>query len=172
MPETTPLSHGSSESAWGWPFLVTHATRIMLKKSITWVLGCTVWVLSATAAAQTTAPPVELAADAPDSYTVVRGDTLWGIAGRFLRSPWRWPEVWQLNREQIANPHLIYPGNVVFLDRSSQPPRLRLGQSVSDSTARLSPRVRVSPPETEAIPTLDLSTIQFFLNRPLIDEHA
>ncbi|HNQ75217.1 MAG TPA: LysM peptidoglycan-binding domain-containing protein, partial [Pseudothauera hydrothermalis] len=80
-------------------------------------------LLSGSAAAQT---PVEIADDAPDTYTVVRGDTLWDISGRFLKQPWRWPEVWRLNREQIRNPHLIYPGQVIFLDRSG--PWLSIGR--------------------------------------------
>ena len=71
---------------------------------------------------------VELADDAPDKHVVVRGDTLWDISATFLKSPWRWPEVWQLNREQIANPHLIYPGDIVYLDTSGASPRLRLGR--------------------------------------------
>ncbi|MFA7667000.1 MAG: LysM peptidoglycan-binding domain-containing protein, partial [Burkholderiaceae bacterium] len=76
------------------------------------------------------AQPLELSPDAPDRHVVVRGDTLWDIAGRFLSKPWRWPEIWQLNREQIRNPHLIYPGDVIILDRSGLEPRLRLARLV------------------------------------------
>lgn len=123
------------------------------------------------ASAQTrpTAPPA-LAADAPERYTVVRGDTLWDISGRFLREPWRWPEVWRLNRDQIANPHLIFPGQVVFLDRSG--PWLSIGRPVGTRTAhRLSPRVHEEP-LAAAIPSIPLHAIEPFLNRTLVIDEA
>ena len=111
---------------------------------------------------------VRLAADAPDSYTVVRGDTLWGISGRFLQEPWRWPEVWRLNRDEIRNPHLIYPGQVILLDRSG--PWLSVGRRVGGGStvdSRLQPKV-YNEPITEALPSIPLQIIEPFLNRPLV----
>src|SRR4051812_1090941 len=61
-------------------------------------------------------PLAELAPNAPDSYTVKRGDTLWRISAVFLQRPWRWPELWGMNMEQIRNPHRIYPGQVLYLE--------------------------------------------------------
>jgi hypothetical protein len=153
----------------------------MLKKSITWVLGCAVSLICGPLAAQPDRPPLELVADAPDKHVVVRGDTLWDLSGRFLKSPWRWPELWQMNREQIADPHLIYPGDIVYLDRSGPQPRLRLGRAVdtvasgpdaaTQRTGRIEPMVRSEPlSQRQAIPTMNLSAIQVFLNRPLIVE--
>ncbi len=110
-----------------------------------------------------------LADDAPDSYTVVKGDTLWGISGRFLKQPWRWPEVWRMNKAQIRNPHLIDPGQVVLLDRSG--PWLSVGRRVGGSSGttneKLYPQIYVEG-VSAAIPSIPLKDIEPFLNHPLI----
>ncbi len=103
-----------------------------------------------------------LKADHPDHYTVVKGDTLWDISGRFLRSPWRWPEIWHVN-QQIANPHLIYPGDVLELVYIDGKPQLRLRRG----PLKLSPRVR-STPWDGAIPTVPIDAIGPFLTRPYV----
>ncbi len=144
-------------------------------------------LLPQAASAQPRQDDIQLAADAPDRYTVVKGDTLWGIAGHFLQQPWRWPDIWQLNKAEISNPHLIYPGDIVYLDRSGATPRLRLGKRLDtdggDSLSNgrngglngrgishLEPTVRVSALEAGAIPTIALGNIQAFINRSLIVE--
>lgn len=105
-----------------------------------------------------------LKADAPDSYSVVKGDTLWGISARFLNDPWQWPEVWQLNKAQIRNPHLIYPGDRIRLIRG-EPPRLVLERGIP--TIKLSPQVRAEPlPRAEqAILSIPYRAIAPFINR-------
>jgi hypothetical protein len=126
--------------------------------------------------------PLELAENAPDRYVVVKGDTLWDISGKFLKSPWRWPEIWQLNKEQIQNPHWIYPGDIVYLDKGADgQPRLRLGKafgkgmSVSDlrpevvgNTLALQPQVRVTGAEKTAIASIPAALIEPYLTKPLI----
>lgn len=108
------------------------------------------------------APRPTLRPDAPDLYTVQPGDTLWGIAQRFLADPWRWPELWEGNRDQIANPHRIYPGQTLVLDRAAR--RLRVATPLYEKRF---PAVRGEPLRT-AIPTLPLAAIHPFLTRPLV----
>ncbi len=132
-------------------------------------------LLSARALAE---EPIRLQDNPPDRYVVVKGDTLWGISGRFLKDPWQWPQVWGMNREQIKNPHLIYPGDIIVLDLSSLPPALRLviGEQIvggvvgGRETVKLSPRVRVEPRERAPIPTIPASAIEPFLSKPLVIE--
>ncbi|NDY91134.1 LysM peptidoglycan-binding domain-containing protein [Ideonella livida] len=121
-------------------------------------------------------PLSELAPDAPDSYTVKRGDTLWDISKLFLRSPWRWPELWGMNLEQIRNPHLIYPGQHLVLIKADGMARLAVarpvgaGMSQDTQTRTLGPRVRESALAEEAVAAVSLRLIGPFLNEAVILE--
>jgi LysM repeat protein len=110
----------------------------------------------------------DLAANAPDTYTVKTGDTLWDISTLFLKSPWRWPELWGMNLEQIRNPHLIYPGQVLFLEKADGRARLRVGQPVAGDTLKLSPKVRSTRNDQGAIPAIPFHLIEPFLNEAVI----
>jgi hypothetical protein len=116
----------------------------------------------------------ELAPNAPDSHTVKRGDTLWAISKLFLKSPWRWPELWGMNMVEIKNPHLIYPGQTLYLDKSTGRARLtsRRGGAESLETVKLSPRTRSSNLPDVSIPTLQNNLIEPFLTEPIIVEEA
>jgi hypothetical protein len=116
--------------------------------------------------AQGTAQPLELAADAPDPHIVVQGDTLWGIASTFLKDPFRWPELWRMNTEQVKNPHRIYPGQILILDRSGDAPRLKVGNIIGNAV-KLGPEVRVEIPPKE-IPAIPSGVIEPFLSQPLV----
>jgi hypothetical protein len=112
----------------------------------------------------------DLQADAPTEYTVQKGDTLWAISGRFLKEPWKWPQLWQMNREQIKNPHLIYPGDIIRLDRSGASPSLELvsgAATAAGNVVRLEPRTHVQP-LMSAVPTIPGNAIGAFLTEPLV----
>jgi hypothetical protein len=116
----------------------------------------------------------DLQPDAPDSYTVVKGDTLWGISGKFLKDPYKWPQIWQMNQDQIKDPHRIYPGDVIRLDRAALALSLEGGAGGAQAEAianvvRLEPRVRVEPLQS-AVPTIPGAVIGPFLSQPLVVE--
>lgn len=126
--------------------------------------------------AQKGIPLGELTANAPDSYTIKRGDTLWDISKLFLKSPWRWPELWGMNMDEIKNPHLIYPGQRLTLERKNGMATLRVGSAsgMSDdsSTIRVSPRTRIEALSSSPLPTLNASIIEAFLAEPIIVDEA
>jgi hypothetical protein len=119
-------------------------------------------------------PLSELSPNAPDSYTVKSGDTLWAISGMFLKSPWRWPELWGMNMDQVRNPHRIYPGQTLYLEKIDGMARLRMGQPPAGAepteTVRLSPRMRITGLADLSIPTLPPHVIEPFLNEAIIVE--
>src|SRR3989344_5508263 len=141
---------------------------------------------------QVRADEVQLKPDHPERYTVVKGDTLWDVSTRFLKSPWHWPKIWKIN-DQIKNPHLIYPGDVVVLRMVDGKPELMVlrketvtapglpslsetakaqepaaGPTPTDGrTVKLRPQVH-SEALDAAIPTIPPDAILPFLTRPLV----
>lgn len=116
------------------------------------------------------ADTIALNPDHPDRHVVVKGDTLWDISARFLRDPWRWPDVWR-NNPQIENPHLIYPGDVIALTyRPNGQPELMLerGPGVPENVVKLSPQTRKTPLVGAAIPTIPYDLVEQFLTRTRI----
>lgn len=123
--------------------------------------------------AQAGVPLSEIAANAPDSYLIKSGDTLWDISGMFLKSPWRWPELWGMNLSDIRNPHLIYPGQRLVLERRDGRAMLRMaGGAGSDAipteTIRVSPRTRYEVLDRGPLPAIKASVIEPFLAEPII----
>lgn len=129
------------------------------------ILGLIIFGLTLGLAGTALADTVKLKADHPDKYTVVKGDTLWDISAHFLQSPWKWPEVWSYN-PQIKNPHLIYPGDVVYLEYDAQGrPILRVSRG--QATVKLSPKVHATRVDAP-ISTIPLNAIQQFLGEPRV----
>jgi LysM repeat protein len=121
-------------------------------------------------AGQSAAPATEVAPgtehmnpNAPDSYVVKRGDTLWGIAKVFLRDPWYWPEIWQVN-PHVKNPHLIYPGDTLRLVYIEGRPTIMLQRG---NAARVQPRVRSQPLEG-AVNAIPYETVAAFMSKPSV----
>jgi len=116
------------------------------------------------------ADTLQLQDNAPDKYVVVKGDTLWDISGHFLKDPWRWPQIWNMNREEIKNPHWIYPGDLIVLDRSGAEPRLSLvkGSQGNLPTVKLSPGMRTTEISDVGIPPIPIRVIHPFLSQPRV----
>lgn len=125
------------------------------------VIGLMLSIMAGVASSQSN--PI-LADNFPERYVVVKGDTLWDISGRFLRDPWRWPEIWQGNT-QVENPDLIYPGDVLVLTFIDGKPVLR---KLGRNTVKLSPQIRSEG--LNAIPTIDPGSIQAYLTAPLVTD--
>ncbi len=126
---------------------------------------------------------VQIREDAPDRHIVVKGDTLWDISAKFFKDPWKWPEIWALNKQDIKDPHWIYPGNVIYLDRRAGTLTVVEPAPVSDSSTetstepvtpsdvvKLAPKMRVVSLNSEAIPAIPLNVISSYLSRPLVVE--
>lgn len=134
---------------------------------------------------------LDIRSDAPDRHVVVKGDTLWDISGKFFKDPWKWPHIWGLNKDSIKDPHWIYPGDSIFLNRaigtlsighpgssateSGSPiaptsTERKTGDGETSDIVKLSPRVREGPSDHDAIPSIPAKIIAPFLRRPLVVE--
>lgn len=125
------------------------------------IISALLFAFSSTLALAQGAQPLQLADGAPDRYIVAPGDTLWSIAARFLKDPYRWGELWKLNADEIKNPQRIYPGQVISLDKSGNQPRLKL------TTINEQRREYVEPLKKE-IPAIDAQVIEPYLSEARI----
>ena len=119
----------------------------------------------------------DLAANAPERYTIKRGDTLWSISTLFLKGPWRWPELWGMNLNDIQNPHRIYPGQVLVLEKANGRATLRVAGDASKTegtllTVKVSPRTRFDTLQDSAIPSLNIRDLEPFLAQPMLVTEA
>ena len=148
--------------------LLLNAAGVFMQKLIISLICCLLPVFAQAADAP------EVRDDAPDRHIVVKGDTLWDISGKFFKDPWKWPRIWGMNMNTIRDPHWIYPGDVIILDRANN--TLRMGNEaaletpVRDSNmVKLSPRMRATE-HADAITSIPARIIGPFLSRPLIIE--
>ena len=109
------------------------------------------------------ADELTLAEGAPQIYLVKEGDTLWGIASMYLRDPWLWPDIWEIN-EELDNPHLIFPGDQIYLVYVDGKPRLRVRRGQQSRTVKLTPQMRIEPLDS-AIPLIPLEQIGPWLSQ-------
>jgi len=128
------------------------------------IISALILTMAATLSSAAATPPIQLSDTAPDRHVVVRGDTLWGISAEFLKEPWRWPEIWRLNRDQIKNPHWIYPGDIIILDRDANGNPLLRKQN-----GKLQPQI-YSEQVDQAIPAIPPNVIEPFISAPLVVE--
>jgi hypothetical protein len=154
------------------------AILLSLVAGLTVTAGLTPLTLAAQEGAKQAVPQtvgagskIPLSADAPDTYVVKTGDTLWDISKVFLKEPWYWPEIWYVN-PQVANPHLIYPGDVLKLVYVDGQPRLTVGQRGETveggrTGKRLSPEVRRQP-LSEAVTAIPYDIVASFMGRPTL----
>jgi hypothetical protein len=131
--------------------------------------------IPAQAAPASAGPHCSFRPNAPDQHVVVKRDTLWDISGKFLEHPWCWPQVWGMNREEIRNPHWIYPGQIIYFDRVHGRLTLtRPGSGDADASqppiTKLSPQIRTEELEREAISSIPSGAIEPFLTQPLVVE--
>ncbi len=115
------------------------------------------------AAAQT----LQLVDQPPQTYTVQKGDTLWGISGKYLKEPWRWPDLWRMNKNEIRNPHLIYPGDVIRLDFVDGQPQLTVAATPARDHPALTDVARELA-RVDAIPSIPPNDLEPYLTRPLV----
>ncbi|MFA6311283.1 MAG: LysM domain-containing protein [Sterolibacterium sp.] len=152
----------------------TRIISVLLLTSSSLMLGLPILPAQAqTAPTQAAGSAPELADGAPDRHIVLPGDTLWGIASKFLKQPYRWPEIWRLNQEQIRNPQRIYPGQVVILDRKGDQPQLKIADAIATAataaTVKAGPQV-YSDSNKREIPSIPQQAIEPFLSEPLVVE--
>src|SRR6266853_1819809 len=164
-----------------WGLRRLNPDEAVMQKSITALLALALASAGLLALAQgDSQSDLQVKETAPDRYVVQRGDTLWSIATKFLSDQWRWPEIWRMNQEQIRNPHNIFPGDVLVLDRSVSPPQLRIAEAGAGAGPglgvaggeKLLPRIYTQPLTSEAIPAISPRAIEPFLTQPLIIEEG
>jgi hypothetical protein len=153
----------------------TGAVRPLVVRAAAAALATAVLAAPAQAVPAAAGPHCNFRPNAPDQHLVVKRDTLWDISGAFLEHPWCWPNVWGMNRDEIRNPHWIYPGQIIYFDRVHG--RLTLtkpGSGDADAglppVTRLSPQVRTEEMERSAVSSIPSSVIEPFLTQPLVVE--